>query len=389
MQPQNNIRGIPSLDGIRAVSITFVILGHAYNTVPYKTALTDALFSVVGNGHLGVLIFFVISGYLITYLLKKELERSETISLKKFYFRRTLRIFPAFYSYIVTLSLLVVAGLLTIPKGFLLSAALYVWNYSGLWLSGSEDGSWFLGHFWSLALEEQFYLLWPITLLLAGKRRAGMIATLIILCMPPVRVISYALWPGARGTLTMMFHTAIDPLMVGCILALWEGATKFEAVVKHLFKLRLPLISTVFCLFISPILSHLFRGAYNITIGMTVEGLSAGLVMLWLIRHADSKVGKAFNNPRITYVGILSYSIYLWQQLFLTPFNSTFLGIFPLNIIACFMAALVSYHLIESPALKFRQWCERRLWPQAEQISLSVEERVYNLATDEPALVTE
>jgi peptidoglycan/LPS O-acetylase OafA/YrhL len=122
------------------------------------------------NGGTGVLVFFVLSGFLITWLLLKEEERFGTISLKLFYLRRTLRIFPAFYVYWI----LLVGSVLIVGRRVLIAQAvcslLYVNNYYQAIFGDPNTG---LSHTWSLGIEEQFYLLWPVTFLLlkANKRR--------------------------------------------------------------------------------------------------------------------------------------------------------------------------------------------------------------------------
>lgn len=145
---------IPSLDGFRAISILLVIFGHLI----INQLLPAPLYSIlkeVSFGELGVRIFFVISGFLITYLLLKERSKNGGVNLKAFYIRRLLRIFPVFYFYLGIVAILNFSLGFQVPSLYFLSAALYIQNFSP-WGS-----SWLIGHSWSLAVEEQFYLLWP------------------------------------------------------------------------------------------------------------------------------------------------------------------------------------------------------------------------------------
>ena len=120
---------------------------------------------MIDHGRLGVQIFFVISGFLITSLLLREKESTGSISLKLFYARRTLRIFPAFYLFFITIAVLSYLRLIELPRYDLLHAATYTMNYSG-------NGTWWMGHLWSLSVEEQFYFVWPSLMFLIGTRNA-------------------------------------------------------------------------------------------------------------------------------------------------------------------------------------------------------------------------
>ncbi len=165
---------IPSLDGLRAFSVAFVFLGHAVGTL--KEFLPQAALNLLVFADLGVRIFFVISGFLISQILFAELEREGQISLPKFYFRRALRLLPTYYSFLVVMLLASAAGWLALTPQDRLHASTFTQNYC----SGC---TWNLGHTWSLSVEEQFYLLWPLAIFLL-RRRAALVAAaaLVILC---------------------------------------------------------------------------------------------------------------------------------------------------------------------------------------------------------------
>ena len=172
---EENSRLIPSLDGLRALSVVAVILGHT------ESALLDRIpFSAsFRNGGQGVAVFFVISGFLITHLLIKELRREGQISLHRFYLRRTFRIFPPFYFYLLVVAFLSLLQKVPVKATSMLAAATYTWNYVP-----SAEG-WILGHSWSLAIEEQFYLLWPACMAYFSRRTNLSIAAGVILLSPP------------------------------------------------------------------------------------------------------------------------------------------------------------------------------------------------------------
>ena len=152
---------IVSLDGLRAFSILLVCVGHIAGTV----GAPDILLPFHNLGNFGVKIFFVISGFLITYLLLCEHEKTGHINLKQFYIRRTCRLFPAFYVFILCMALAHYIGWIELWPGDLIHAATYTMNYH-------HERSWWLNHAWSLAVEEQFYLLWPFILLCVGRINA-------------------------------------------------------------------------------------------------------------------------------------------------------------------------------------------------------------------------
>src|SRR3954453_5101511 len=148
---------IPSLDGIRALSIAMVLMLHLSDT---KNFLSYRYVEPFNFGFFGVWTFFIISGFLITSLLLEETASTGTISLKNFYFRRTMRIFPCSYVYLAVIGVL---GLL--PAIDFWHALTYTVNYHQF------GRAWHISHLWSLSVEEQFYLLWPAVLCYGGRRR--------------------------------------------------------------------------------------------------------------------------------------------------------------------------------------------------------------------------
>lgn len=149
---------IPSLDGLRAISIVMVLVAHASGTRLFPVPASAG--NLLGLGEFGVHVFFVISGFLITGLLLDELARTNRVDLRRFYLRRALRIFPPYYTYLAVVFLLALAGALQLAPRDMAHGLTYTSNYY-------PARSWFLGHTWSLSVEEQFYLLWPAVLMLA------------------------------------------------------------------------------------------------------------------------------------------------------------------------------------------------------------------------------
>lgn len=356
------MRHIPSLDGLRAISITLVIIGHAYNTVPSHTPATDMAAMFLGNANLGVTTFFVISGYLITRLLRGEQERLGHISLRGFYFRRVLRIFPAFYLYIATIAVLVALGVLATTGRSILAAGSFLLNYCQFWDPGAQSARhfWFVGHFWTLALEEQFYLLWPLALVSVGLGCSRRLAFAILVVCPVLRVLTYLFWPEGRNQTALMLPTAADSMMAGAVLALSEGNARFEAWVA---RLSLPLAAFGALLVVgilSPLLLHRFMGAYDLPVGRSVNALAIAVILIYVTRSSDSWMGRVLNCRIAVFTGTISYSLYLWQQLFLTPLNQTWTGLFPCNLGLSLVAAMVSHYVVERPFMRLK---ERRAGP--------------------------
>jgi peptidoglycan/LPS O-acetylase OafA/YrhL len=152
-------RNIPSLDGMRAFSVLLVLVGHETSSVLGR--LPIGLFR---NGALGVNVFFVISGFLITHLMLGELDATGWLSLKNFYIRRAFRIFPAYYAYLAVVGVLSLAHFYPVDWKSLLGAATYTLDYFPMPLP------WILAHSWSLCAEEHFYLLWPACIALVPRR---------------------------------------------------------------------------------------------------------------------------------------------------------------------------------------------------------------------------
>ena len=359
-----SLRRIPSLDGLRALSIVLVMSLHTVQRygAEHPKHPPGLLWSVVFNGSLGVYIFFVISGYLITRLLLHERQTRGGISMSGFYLKRAFRILPPLYVYVGVLALLSAAGRLALTRWDIVSALFFFHNYA----IGST--CWAIEHFWSLSVEEQFYLIWPVILILClrlqgrrGNDRAAAIAVAAIVLSPLVRILSFrtheALLHDSAG-----FHMHADALMFGCAAALLEGTARFERVYRAVTRVWwLPVVG----LAIGSYLEMRFQNYWNFPFGETYTGLLLAFFLLWTVRNADSLLGRALNAPVITHIGVLSYSIYLWQTLFLHHLNGSvftsaawpsaaWLGRFPLNWIAIVAVAEISYRVVEQPSLRLR-----------------------------------
>jgi len=314
---------IPSLDGIRAISVLIVVLGHS------------GLQALVPGG-LGVTIFFFLSGYLITTLLLRELETTSRIDLKAFYVRRAFRILPAYW-----LFLLVVLAAFDVSKG--------EWLTSFFFLSDYIPVPHFMGHTWTLSIEEQFYFLWPSILLLTGRRGGIIVASTLWILAPFFRKL--AIITNTSGT---AFQTQCDTLMVGCLLALWgphEG--------RFLRWLRHPAVagfSAVLLLVISPfLLAFLLHRSPTLdfhTVGNSVESVAIASVLSWALKSPDTFVGRLLNSRPLVHVGLISYSLYIWQQPILRTglVGASWLQI-ALHVLMVFVVGELSFRFVETPMI--------------------------------------
>ncbi len=332
---------------MRAISILLVIVAHS--SVHFRRWIELPLGTYLLFAHLGVSFFFVISGFLITGLLLRELDRTGTIGLPRFYLRRAFRIFPPFYLYLAIMVALVLAGVLQIPlRGFLV-AAIYGTDY----YVGPGSGSAALQHTWSLSVEEQFYLLWPAALLWLGRRRAIYAAALLILFSPVIRVVTYfMLVPQHRAMVDRMFHSSIDTIMFGCLLALVWDTQRFRRVLPMLSSGWCMAGSLLFLLVLDPLLDAHFYGKYSLPVGMTLEGVCVTVFTLSVVRRPATLPGRFLNTAVLRHIGVISYSLYLWQSI-LTTGNGNWQK-FPLNLLAALACAELSYWAVERPSLRLR-----------------------------------
>lgn len=347
MAAKDSTARIPSLDGLRSISIALVVAGHFFHVL----GLGDS-----GNlGNLGVRVFFVISGFLITGLLVREVEKTSTINLLKFYYRRTLRIFPPFYFYILAILVADWFGFIQIPAGSILFSSVYLTDYV-------NPLHWDLGHTWSLAVEEQFYLILPGVLLLAATRRVKSLLVSVVLLLPAVRLIDFHL-SGDEHWVLKGFHSNMDALAIGCLLTLVRTKLHETRFYSKFLKSKYVffLLPVIFLFNVQTEHPHIFYG-----LSMTVMNLSIGLLLDWSVTNHGSPVGRFLNSRPMVTIGMMSYSIYLWQQPFFNPNDASFITRFPFNFIGLTAMTLFSYYVVEKSSLWLRQKWEPKLFGKSD-----------------------
>lgn len=329
-----------------------VIAAHLKGTrgAPQFLALPEDL------GNLGVRIFFVISGFLITTLLLDERAATGGISLKKFYLRRIFRIFPASYAYIGIVALLSGWEWVTLKHNDLLCAVTYTVN-------NHYDRSWWVGHLWSLSVEEQFYLLWPVVMVFLGTQTAFRVALGTIVAAPFFRILIMIFLPGHRSGIGSVFPTIADAIAIGCILAcvrerLQEQPRYMQFLASRWF-IFVPIAVFVF--------NYPFSAKLSALVGESLLNFAIVLCIDWCVRMPNTLPGRVLNSRPFIWLGVLSYSLYLWQQLFINRNSNHWLNAAPFNVILAICAAILSYYLIEKPFLRLKTLFESVIRPTPQE----------------------
>lgn len=357
---------IPTLDGWRAVAILSVIFCHAGALLFGPTGVwpSAAGFGVAAHGIIGVDVFFALSGFLITSKLVSEINRTSRIDLAAFYRRRFFRILPAYMTYLVVLAAAAAAGWVVVDRGEILSCLLFYRNYV-------ESFSWYTGHFWSLAVEEHFYLLWPTTLALLAIPRARWVGVSVALAIEVWRAIDARLllvehwFPGA-GSALHRTDTRLDCLLWGSL-----AAVSFPLISKLLLRLPKPAAS------IFPIALAIGIGAGELASAPLLPFWKALLLPLLLVStivFSVSPLSVLLEHPLLRWIGQLSYSLYLWQEVFLAPAELRsprfgFLQQLPWGIFAALGFAMASYYFVEKPFLALgRRTARKRPAPLPDDV---------------------
>lgn len=354
---------LPSLDGLRAVSIALVLIAHGADAVGSQSDFAGYL------GQLGVSTFLVISGALITWLLICERDETGSVSLRNFYIRRALRILPAFWFFGLTVIALKWMHVLSIGTMDILRAFTFTHNYPPA--GHGPYYAWAMAHTWSLSLEEQFYVLWPGLFCLLSKKKAFYVTLTTAISGPILRVASYYLLPFWRGQDGRMFQTRIDILMMGCLIAFLLNSPDWKRRIRQVQAGPAILASAVFLFVILPALlgsieSHTVASAVFSATMPTLQAIAIAAAVLLLVAGKPGHTWAALNHPAVSFVGQRSYSLYLWQQLFLWPvvardqlllWRGTALTAQALigHLGAAWVTSLLSFWLLEKPLLKLRR----------------------------------
>ncbi len=342
------------------MSIIMVLGAHCKFAAGFPTVLT-APFTWLFDGDLGVRMFFVISGFLITWLMLVEHDRCGRVSLTAFYARRAFRILPVYCAFLLTLALLQWRTPFFQSAIGWLGDLTFTANFINVNFTKFTSE-----HLWSLATEEQFYFLWPGLFVLCAiamnRRHALRILAVPALVAPVCRVMGYTstplfLYPVTRH---FSFFSYFDSLAIGCAAAILL-ARRRELVGKYLEQRPRKALVTGLGLMLVPYVLMKLHWLQTVMVPLAYSSQAFGFAALLLLSILFPQWGafRILNWRWVCRIGVLSYSIYIWQQIFCSPPESFGLGAvwwmsFPGWLVPAFGVGFVSYYGFEKPFLKLR-----------------------------------
>jgi peptidoglycan/LPS O-acetylase OafA/YrhL len=369
---------LPQLDGLRGLAILLVMLFHFGNAVrrvePMHEGAPQVVARVLQCGWLGVELFFVLSGFLITGILLDS--RRERGYFRSFFARRFLRIFPLYYGLLIGAVLLVplVLGATSVKHAYLLDHQTWYWTYTTNYLIAREGGfitpSW--GFFWSLAVEEQFYLIWPLVVWCTSRRTLTGICCLLFLASLTARaaLLIFGLSPDAVYPLTFAH---MEPLAIGALLALLMRG----GLVLCPRRLRFARLAGWVCLagmlslFVS-LGTFPFWETMPVIFGISLGAVAFGqLLIASLLAQETSLLARCLLSAPMQSLGRLSYGVYVFHSFvghgvvryFIRPGDSSS-AYYPLKLVAFFLfaslaswgVAWLSWHLYEKHFSKLKKY---------------------------------
>lgn len=341
---------LPALDGLRALAIIAVMLFH-FCSKPL----------VPGGGIVGVDLFFVLSGFLITTLLLQEWARSGDISLKRFYQRRVLRLAPALILFIAVYVSITMAfrsheftGQPSLTLVLVNIAAIATYTLNWVWASG---GGTILGvsHLWSLSIEEQFYMIWPAALLVLLRLKlpalSVMSVTVVVIC---VSALLPLLIDAPRNRFYFGTDFRLQTLLFGALLAQLYVSGVLQATLTKLLVYRVALAGALLFLVATTLLAT-NRVAFLFDGGHTAVAISSGILIVGCMFQQRTLLTGILSHPMLVYIGQRSYALYIWHL----AIGSWLRAVDPMPQVAIafllsFLAAELSYRLVEAPALRLK-----------------------------------
>jgi len=353
---------IPTLDGWRAIAIVLVLLGHGHDELAHVADAWNLSLQLPREiGLFGVQVFFALSGYLITTNLLEEEAWRQRASLQSFYFRRIFRILPAACVYLAIVGLLAMVGVLDVTPWRWFATLFLLSNYT------EAPGSWYLGHFWSLAIEEHFYLVWPfmfVVLARNGRRLLFVVLALLAVCAWRAIAFKYRLTWSSPTLFWGRTDLQADGILCGVAWALLRRLPQARAGLDKVLRnaLALPVLAVVVVL-----LDEWALGGWKSAFAaISLRSVLLPLLILATVVRPHGVAGRVLESRPLRFLGKISYSLYLWQQLFLVWDASRVQALapvqsFPLGIACALACACASYALVERPMIAVgRNWLRSR-----------------------------
>lgn len=340
---------IPTLTGWRGVAVLLVIIGHLKFGFPKQSTEYFWMDNLI-YANFGVRIFFVLRGFLITTLLVKEKLKFGKINLRNFYIRRILRIVPVLWLYLITVAIISKIFHLDLNYHHFLGPLFYLTNFNIF------QGTWLFAHTWSLAVEEQYYLLWPV---LFQRIKNLMYWVICILLLTPLIVSITYLKPNLSNYLLHPFFSHGAAIFTGSLLSLVWCQNFYNIKIEKYLRNSVFFVLLVVAWAISILVHNGKMGKILLPGGDLILNIIVSYLITFSILKSTGHISKFLNSSVINKIGILSYSIYIWQQLFIIPYDeysswSKYL-FFPQNIILVFLVSFISYNFFEKPFLQLKQ----------------------------------
>ena len=305
---------LPVLDGLRGLAIMLVMFAHFLGAAPKGSELERVLFRYCNHGVFGVDLFFVLSGFLITGILYDS--RGSRHYFRNFYMRRFLRIFPLYYAVLFLIFFIWPLAPALYPAGLQESSRhqAWLWTY-GVNIFLAQRGSWeslpFVGHFWSLAVEEHFYLFWPIVVGIASQNTLLRICTACALFSLVLR-IGLTLLGMNEISIYVLTPSRLDALCIGAFLAVASRSNLREPLTRMVRPALLVLAASVLIVSVGSA-AKLFPGVLH-AIRSSLVALFFGALLIFCIHSSPAdRIVRFFNHSALRFFGKYSYGIYVFQ----------------------------------------------------------------------------
>lgn len=333
---------VVALDGLRICAISLVVLSHLVPNEEFPRFIARNW----RLGGLGVTIFLLLSGFVVTRLLLRTEQKKGRISLSEFYRRRWWRLLPPIILFVLVCLGFQALGWMKFSGRELLASLTFTRNL--------VPGDYYTGHLWSLGVQEQFYLVWPALLILAPARFRFPVAVALVVLQPIWAQICFRWFPPAQGIFRSDLRAL--PLLVGATLALAHEQNRLRDWLRHPWLAHTGLFLVAFAAVVA-MRYDLFIGPY--TLWRLMEYVCLALMLNQLIVGPNSLTARFLALPLLVWLGQQAYQIYLWQQIFVTNGSLPF-QFFPLNVLLLAAVAVTTFFLVEKPLLRLRARYEER-----------------------------